>query len=176
MYGMMQNTTLAFILFYGRNDKQANCEMASFFSEWFTLSCWLSDFCLWDQDLLLANITVIFFIITLNGTFGIFGLKMLSVYIRPKRMVGLILILLDRRCGWSKISPVGNIRTVALVFADDAVLLASSVCGLGTLIITDPVLTDGLQGNRQHYTQEKGMSAKPTATAHWPWMSQDMDG
>lgn len=54
---------------------------------------------------------------------------------------------------------------MALVFADDTVLLASSVCDLGTLIITDPALTDGLQGNRQHYTQEKGMSAQPTATA-----------
>lgn len=54
---------------------------------------------------------------------------------------------------------------MALVFADDTVLLASSVCDLGTLIITDLALTDGLQGNRQHYTQEKGMSAKPTATA-----------
>lgn len=53
---------------------------------------------------------------------------------------------------------------MALVFADDTVLLASSVCDLGTLIITDPALTDGLQGNRQHYTREKGMSAQPTAT------------
>lgn len=35
------------------------------------------------------------------------------------------------------------LRTVALVFADDTVLLAPSVCDLGTLIITDPALTDG---------------------------------
>lgn len=53
---------------------------------------------------------------------------------------------------------------MALIFVDDTVLLALSVCHLGTLIITDPALTDGLQG--KHNTQEKGMSAKPTATAH----------